>query len=119
MAKVEFIDGLKNVSGSITSRKIKLQDGSVVTQKLIATRLKSGKQRIYVRTYGQRLNLPSQNEINARSKFAEAAHYYASLTDQQKKELEKDFKRCKGKFNGKKYVALRGYIIARYYADNA
>ena len=111
MAKVEFPDYMKGVSGTLNT--ITFGDGT--KRKIIATCSKSGKQRVYIRDYKPRTTKVSEKEKKARSKFAEAAQFYFNLTDEQKEAYRKKWKSSKGRLNFKKYATLRGYIIASFY----
>ena len=113
MANVEFPDYMKNVSGTL--KTITLNDGT--KRKIIVTCSKTGKQRLYIREYKPRSTKITENEIKQRKIFAEAALFYRNLTDEQKKAYQKQWKKNNYCLNGKKYVTLRGYIIARLYVD--
>jgi hypothetical protein len=72
------------------------------------------------KTYGyKRQAALSENEIGVRNKFTIVSRQIKNLTDEQRQLYAKEWKAAKYKFNGKKYVTLRGYIMARLYAENA
>lgn len=110
MANVEFPDYMKGVSGTL--KTITLGDGT--KRKVIVTCSKSGKQRLYIRDYQPRSTKVTENEIRQRNIFADAASFYKNLSDEQKKDFEKQWKKNNYCLNGKKYVTLRGYIVASF-----
>ncbi len=65
-----------------------------------------------------RKSKPSPKEIVARERFAKASDAYKAMTDEQLKLYQMEWKAARFKLNGKKYNTLRGYIIARLYADH-
>lgn len=113
MANVEFPDYMKGVSGTL--RSITLNDGT--KRKVIVTCSKSGKQRMYLRDYKPRTSKVSENERKARARFATIAEQIKNLSDEQKKDYQQQWRKNKYMFNGKKYATLRGYIMARLYAE--
>ena len=88
-------------------------------RKVIVTCSKSGKQRLYLRDYKTRTTPATDNELKARSKFAEAALFYSNLTDEQKEAYSLQWRKNKYRLNGKKYGTLRGYIVALFYKGKA
>ena len=69
-------------------------------------------------TYGYtRKSKPTPKEIAARDRFAKASDAYKAMTDEQLKQYQIEWKAARFILNGKKYNTLRGYIIARLYAD--
>ncbi len=64
-----------------------------------------------------RKSKPSPNEIAARERFAKASDAYKAMTYEQIVQYHKEWKDAQFKLDGKKYNTLRGYIIARLYAD--
>ena len=113
MANVEFPDYMKGVSGTL--RSITLNDGT--KRKVIVTCSKSGKQRMYLRDYKPRTSKISKNELAARSRFAMISEQIKNLSDEQKKDYQQQWRKNKYMFNGKKYATLRGYVMARLYAE--
>ena len=70
------------------------------------------------KTYGyQRQTALSKKEIGARNKFTIVSRQIMNLTDEQRQQYAKEWRAAKYKYNGKKYVTLRGYIMARLYAE--
>ena len=59
----------------------------------------------------------SDNERRARADFQTIALKTNEILadEKERKALHKEWKEAKGKFNGKKYATLRGYIMARGY----
>jgi hypothetical protein len=60
----------------------------------------------------------SDNEIACRARFAEARAFAANLSDEQRQQYHDEWKRSGYLFNGKTYATLKGYIMARFYAEN-
>lgn len=119
MAHVEFPKGIQGVSGTLSSRKYKDADGNIVTRKVIVTCSKTtGKQRIYLREYRGRSTMPSPKELAIRERFAQAAAFYSALTEDDKERYYRLWRKDNLKYNGKKYATLRGYIVARFYAND-
>ena len=118
MANAEFPKAFGKVRGAISSRKVKDYDGSVYTEKLVAYVTPSGKQKIGIRRYPARSSAPTEKEIKARKRFAEAAEYWRNLSDWQKQDFHVEWCRSNFSFRGKRYGTLRGYVIARYYAGD-
>ncbi len=119
MAHVEFPKGIQGVSGTLSSRKYKDIDGNIVTRKVIVTCSKTtGKQRIYLREYKGRSTMPSPKELAIRERFAQAAAFYSALTDADKERYYRLWRKDNLKYNGKKYATLRGYVVARFYAND-
>ena len=110
MANVEFPDYMKGVSGTL--RTINLSDGT--KRKIIVTCTRTGKQRMYIRDYQPRSTKVSEKEQKQRDLFANAALFYNNLTEEQLKAYHKEWKKNKYCLNGKKYVTLRGYIVASF-----
>ena len=72
------------------------------------------------KTYGyQRQAALAEQEIGALNKFTIVSRQIMNLTDEQRQQYANEWRAAKYKFNGKKYVTLRGYIMARLYAENA
>ena len=115
MANVEFPDYMKGVSGTL--RSITLNDGT--KRKVIVTCSKSGKQRMYLRDYKPRTSKVTEKEQKQRNLFAAAASFYRDLSEEQKDFYQKQWKKNKYMFNGKKYGTLRGYVVASYIRSNS
>ena len=59
----------------------------------------------------------TQGEIESRGRFKRVSEIFASLSDEAKQQYSREWEKARYRFNGKKYCTLRGYIIARLYAD--
>ena len=59
----------------------------------------------------------SEHEREVRSRFAKFAAYYQGLTEAERRDFYAAWQRDKYCFNGKRYVTLRGYVMARSYAE--
>ena len=59
----------------------------------------------------------TEGELQSRGRFKRVTEIVASLSDETKQRYNREWKKAKYKFNGKKYCTLRGYIIARLYDD--
>ena len=70
------------------------------------------------RTANRRKTPPTEGEINARLRFTQAADYWKKLSDNQKQCYREEWAKNKFSFRGKRYATLRGYVIARFYADS-
>ena len=119
MATCEFAGGVKNVRGTIC-RTVYYVDGVKHTKSVVAKVTRSGKQKLYIRDSGesQRSTPVTAGEIERREKFAEVCRTFANLSEDQKKAYALAMKKTKGKYNGKKYVSVRGYVIARLYNND-
>lgn len=116
--KVTLPAGVKSISGSI-----KQQNGSLIVFKTFtrpSVNRKKGETetRAYFMPKRERKTLPSEKELAARQRFADATNFFMSLTVEQRERYLQEWKRNNYKFNGKKYAAFRGYIIAKYYASH-
>ena len=59
----------------------------------------------------------TEREIKARVRFQKVTAALASLSEQSREKFYREWKAAKYKFNGKQYATLRGYIMARLYAE--
>ena len=118
MANAEFPKAFGKIRGAISSRKVKDYDGTVYTEKLVAYVTPSGKQKIGIRRYAGRSSAPTEKELKARKRFAEAAEYWRNLSDSQKQHFHAEWKKAGYKYKFKKYGTLRGYVIARFFAGD-
>ena len=109
-----IFNGFENVTGTISKHVGRCRGGKKVVTRVVA-QVRNGKQKIYFRQDAERKTPLSQNEINARIRFAEASQYCRSLTQQQLDEYNRQGKKTGFKYGGKKYNTLRGYIMARFY----
>ena len=70
------------------------------------------------KTYGyKRLSALSDKEKAARVRFKQLSGIVAQMSFEEKRRYCNEWRAAKYKFNGKKYVTLRGYIMARLYAE--
>ena len=116
MAKAELMNGvLRNISGTISKRTYRDKDG-VHTVRTLA-KVVNGKQRIYLRDYKPRATQPSEAELAARQRFSECAVICKNLTEDERMAYHREWIAANYRFNGKKYATLRGYIIARLFAE--
>lgn len=116
--KVTLPAGVKSISGAI-----KQPDGSQLVFKTFtrpsATRKKGETEtRVYLMPKRKRATTPSLKERAVRVQFARATYYFKSISAEQRQMYEKEWQKAKYMFNGKKYCTLRGYIVARYYAEH-
>ena len=117
MADCKFLNGNALVSGTL-KREVYYVDGVKHIRRLEARVTKSGKQKIYIRLDVPSKRKPSSNMTMARSRFTMASRIVNNMPQDEKMKYAKEMKAAKFKFNGKEYNTLRGYIIARLYAEN-
>ena len=112
--KVTFIPGIDSISGSFKGK-----NGSR-TVFMHRKSDKKGDGRVYFRKNSDyaRKDPPTDNERAARLKFAQIAETVHKMTDEQKQQYALEMKKAKNRFNGKTYATLRGYIMARLYAED-
>lgn len=116
MANCDFAGGVQNVRGTISKSTSINKKGERVTTRVIAM-MRGGKQRVYIRRDRERSTPVTDKELRARARFKEFSQMYTNMSDEQKSKYKKEWKRALYKFNGKKYNTLRGYIMARFYAE--
>jgi len=114
--KVEFLSGIASASG--TFRKLKNGDRIIVTTRKAPTSSKL-RTHMYFRSADsyKRKSPVSENERKARARFATIAEQIKNLSPEQKKDYQQQWRKNKYMFNGKKYATLRGYVMARLYAE--
>ena len=119
MASCEFAGGIKNVRGTI-SKTVFYVDGVKHTKRVVAKVTRTGKQKLYIRESGdfKRTTPVSEGELQRREKFRQATQAVSALTPEQLRAYAEAMHRSKGKYRGKKYVMLRGYIIARFFQND-
>ena len=119
MATCEFAGGVKNVRGTIC-RTVYYMDGVKHTKSVVAKVTRSGKQKLYIRdsSESQRSTPVTAGELERRKKFADVCRTFANLSEDQKKAYALAMKKTRGKYNGKVYVSVRGYVIARLYNND-
>ena len=59
----------------------------------------------------------TEGEIKARVRFQKVSAALNSLSEQSREKFYREWKAARYKFNGKQYATLRGYIMARLYAE--
>ena len=109
--------GIESISGSM-----KQKNGSRIVFKTFSkpsvNRGSKPETRVYLMRRQERSTPLSENEIAARNRFSEAATYYKNLSEEQRMAYYKPWKSANYCYNGKKYNTLRGYVIARFYAND-
>lgn len=114
--KCTLIPGIESISGSV-----KGANGSRLIFKTYSRPSVNHKRKVETRVYlshkKMRSTPLSANEIVCRARFAEARTYATNLSDEQRKQYHDEWKRSDYLFNGKRYVTLKGYIMARFYAE--
>ena len=113
MGKVILMPGIESISGTmnkgherIVFQTRKKRDGSSET-------------RMYFRSaesYQRRTKI-TDKEIAIRQRFALVAERVRCLSPEARQAYADEWKRSNYKFNGKTYNTLRGYIMARMYAQ--
>ena len=104
------IGKLSGKSGGVQFRTYRKPDGTTETRAYLLPRKENGK-------YGYtRRTAVTKDEKQRRMLFAQASMYAGQvITDKSSPEFREwydRFKEAKGKFNGKKYKTLRGFIMA-------
>ena len=109
--KVEFSSGISHISGSMKSSRF--------GHRVIFTHRKNDKSgfgHAYIRPADayKRSTPLSDNERRARADFQTIALKTNGILADEKERMafHEEWKKAKGKFNGKKYATLRGYIMA-------
>jgi len=111
--KVSLPRGIASISGTVSRRP----DGCKLIAKTYHKADGSKETRMYWMPKFQRSTPVSDNERAVRTRFTEATRFYQQLTTGQKMQYAEAFKKDRYRFNGKEYVTLRGYIIARFYRN--
>ena len=111
-----LIPGIQSISGT-ANKKSRIR---VVFQTRKSPTTNPNKVRMYLRTAEsyERKSTLSEKEIAARERFKKCSNSFANMAEEQKRKYHKEWKAAKYKFNGKQYATLRGYIMARLYAEN-
>ena len=114
--KVEFFSGIASASG--TFRKLKNGDRIIVTTRKAPTSSKL-RTHMYFRSADsyKRKSPVSENELAARSRFATISEKIKNLSPEERMSYQEQWATAKYMFGGKKYATLRGYIMARLYAE--
>ena len=106
------IGSISGKSGNMLFKTFHRADGKTETRAYLLPRNRE------TGRYGyKRKAAVTQGEMESRGRFKRVSEIVASLSDENKQQYSQEWKKAKYKFNGKKYCTLRGYIIARLYAD--
>ena len=98
--------------GNMVFKTFTKPDGTKETRAYGIPRKENGK-------FGYTRKTPLSNaEIRTRQRFTLVSRQLREMTDEQKRQYNREWKQSKYCFNGKKYATLRGYIMARLYAAN-
>ena len=104
-------ESISGKSGGVLYKTYKRPGGKTETRAYILPRLGNGK-------YGyKRKAALTQGEIAARDKFKQISARVKDIPMDEKLAYHAQWKKANYKFNGKKYGSLRGYIMARLYAE--
>lgn len=116
--KCTLMPGIKSISGSVKQRNGSLLVFKTFNKPAVGRKPGETETRAYLMPKRVRSTPPSEKEIAVRQRFAAATLYFQNLSNEQREMYAKTWKRDKYMFNGKKYGTLRGYIVARYYAEH-
>ena len=116
MAQCEFADGIMNVRGTLSKSSF-VHKGRRYTTRVVAQVTSSGKQRIYLRRTEERSTPVTEREQVARSRFKTVSEQVNAMSAEEKHRYAQEMHDAQMLFNGKKYSSLRGYIMARLYAE--
>ena len=109
------IKSISGKCGNMLFKTFKKRDGSTETRAYFLPKKDRGP---FGYTYGYtRRGNPSAKEIEVRKRFSQVNESIKNLSDEQRSRYEEEWRISKYMFNGKKYVTLRGYIMARIYAE--
>ena len=114
--KCTLSPGIESISGSVKG----LNGSRLIfkTYKRPSVNRKSKTEtRVYLSHKQTRTKPLSDKEIACREWFSAARTFAANLSDEQRKQYHDEWKRSDYLFNGKRYATLRGYIMARFYAE--
>ena len=111
-----LVPGIESLSGSVKGK-----NGSRLIFKTYSrpsvNRKSKTETRCYLSHKQQRTKPLSDKEIACREWFSAARTYAANLSDEQAQRYYDEWKRSDYLFNGKRYATLKGYIMARFYAE--
>ena len=106
------IGSISGRSGNILFKTYRRPDGKSETRAYLLPKRENGK-------YGyKRKAAVTKGEIAARALFQRITRRVTAMTDDEKLTYAQEWRKANYKFNGKKYGTLRGYIIARLYAEH-
>ena len=106
--KVTLMPGVASISGSFKSK-----NGKKLVFKTYNRKGCKPETRAYFMERNERKSAPTEKECAQRKRMADAAAYLYNLSDEQKKAYHEAWLAGGYMFEGKKYVTLRGYIMAR------
>ena len=114
--KVDLMPGIASMSGKM---KAKSPNGKDIIFKTYRRPDGKTETRAYFAPKGgyKRTTPLSDNEIAARNRFARFSDIFKHMPEETKLQYAREMKAARYKFNGKKYSTLRGYIMARLYAE--
>ena len=105
------IESISGRCGNVLYKTFTKLDGSKETRVYLLPRMENGK-------YGYERKAPlSKNEQAARIRFQEISAQVSAMSAEEKHRYAQEMHDAKLLFNGKKYATLRGYIMARLYAE--
>ena len=115
MAQCDFLGGLKGVKGTLC-KNVTYDHGKKIVTRVVAS-VRGGKQRIYIREQKERTTKIKPREIEIRNMFAKAQAVISAMSKEKKKEYKIQWEKNNYSFNGKLYKTLRGYMMARLFAE--
>ena len=115
MAQCDFLGGLNGVSGTLC-KKVTYEHGKKVVTRVVAS-VRGGKQRIYIREQKERTTKIKPREMEVRNMFSKAQAEITAMAEERKLEYQKQWVENNYTFNGKQYKTLRGYMMARLFAE--
>ena len=115
MAQCDFIGGLKGVKGTLC-KNVTYDHGKKIVTRVVAS-VRGGKQRIYIREQKERTTKIKPREIEVRNMFSKAQAVITAMSEERKLEFQKQWVENNYSFNGKQYKTLRGYMMARLFAE--
>ena len=114
--RIDLMPGIASMSGKLKSKSPYGKDMIFKTYRRPDGKTET---RAYFAPKGgyQRTTPLSDKEIEARKRFARFSFIFKQMPEETKLQYAREMKAAKGKFNGKEYRSLRGYIMARLYAE--
>ena len=115
MAKCEFPKELGLVRGTLSKTTVRTTHNGETVR--VVAKVYDGKQHVYIQHVNPRSTPVSEKELENRRLFARANEIYSQLTEEGKENWRIAWSESKGKFNGKTYTTLHGYIKAVLYFE--
>ena len=112
--KVTFSAGIDSMSGSVKEKN----GARLLFKKCRSDQPGHGRAYLLPRDTYVRKTKPSEKELHVRTKFTQASYYVSFMPTPLKMKYYEQWKAGQYKYKDKKYMTLRGYIIARYYAND-